>query len=104
VRSLFVDTSYWIASIHPDDQWHPQAAEAEKQARGAHLVTTDSVLIELLNYFCSFRPEVRELAAGVGADILADPEIEAIPHSRELLLSALELYASRRDKQYSLTD
>ena len=104
MRIIFADTNYWIALIHSDDQWHPQSEAAEKEARGARMTTTDSVLVELLNYFCSFRPEVRELAAGVVNDILADPNIESVPDSRDLFLSALGLYGDRLDKGYSLTD
>ena len=104
MRTIFADTNYWIALIHSDDQWHPQSEAAEEETRGARLITTDSVLIELLNYFCSFRPEVRELAAGIASDILGDPNIESVPDSRDLFLSALRLYGDRLDKGYSLAD
>lgn len=104
MRIVFADTNYRIALIQPDDQWHKQSEAAQKESPSAHLVTTDSVLVEMLNYFSSFRPEIRELAAGVANDILADPDIETVADSRELFLSALQLYAARLDKGYSLTD
>ena len=33
MRPVFVDTQYWVARFHPEDQWHEQARDAE-EARG----------------------------------------------------------------------
>ena len=37
-------------------------------------------------------------------DLLADPTIETVPHTRSAFLAGLTLYESRLDKGYSLAD
>ncbi len=58
MRTVFVDTLYWVASINLHDQWHEKAAEIETTLDDAQLVTTESVLIEVLNYLCAYGPEM----------------------------------------------
>lgn len=53
MKSVFVDTHYLVASINPLDQWHHRALEIESQLVDIGLVTTEEVLVETLNYFCS---------------------------------------------------
>lgn len=99
----FVDTLYLIASINPRDQWHQKAQEVGAALKG-NLVTTEAVLIELLNFFCAYGPEIRVKAASVVDDSLDLPGVQVIEQSRESFLAALSLYNSRQDKSYSLTD
>lgn len=65
----FVDTLYFIASINPRDQWHQKALEVGATLKG-DLVTTEAVLIELLNFFCAYGPEMRVKCAAVVDDSL----------------------------------
>ncbi len=46
MRPVFVDTQYWVARFHPEDQWHEQALDAEDAVSGRPLVTSESVLVE----------------------------------------------------------
>ena len=55
MKEIFVDTSDFVAVLHPGDQLHEKAVSVEKSLIAAQLVTTDFVLIEVLNYFCEFR-------------------------------------------------
>jgi len=48
LRTVFVDTVYWIAIARPDDQWHQAAAEARLRLGSVQMVTTDEVLTEFL--------------------------------------------------------
>ncbi len=57
---LFVDTLYLVARLNPKDQWHKAALSIDPLIKGRHLVTTETVLIELLNYLAEFPPEMRE--------------------------------------------
>lgn len=104
MRTVFIDTLYWVAVINPKDQWHPKAAQVKATLGSFRGVTTESILIEVANFFSAFGAEARETVAGVIRDILDDPEIETVSHTREALLSGLLLYAARLDKRYSLTD
>ena len=67
-------------------------------------MTTDEVLVEYLTFF-SASPEHlrRQVAINVQA-MLGDPTVRVIPQSRASFLAGLELYRSRPDKHYSLTD
>lgn len=99
----FVDTLYFIASINPKDQWHEKALEVGATLKG-DLVTTEAVLIELLNFFCAYGPEMRVKCAAVVDDSLDLPGVQVIEQTRGSFLSALSLYNARQDKGYSLTD
>ncbi len=52
MSKVFADTHYWIAVLNPKDQWHFQAVEMRKLLDDVQLVTTETVLIEVMNYFC----------------------------------------------------
>lgn len=105
MRLIFVDTLYIVALVNPQDQWHAHARRAKDEVgAGAHFVTTEAVLTELLNFFSAFRSEMRRAVAGIARDILDDAEVETLPITRDLFMSGLALYEARPDKGYSLTD
>jgi predicted nucleic acid-binding protein len=104
MRTVFVDTLYWVARINPKDQWHQRAKEVRRQLGRIYQVTTESVLIEVLNFLAPYKPEMRQASVDLVREILDDPEIETIPHTEEAFLSGLALYEDRLDKGYSLTD
>jgi uncharacterized protein len=103
VRQVFVDTFYWIARINPRDQWHQKAVALSSSLKDAHLITTDAVLIELLNYFSGYGSEMREAVALITRRIIDDPDtvVEITSH---LFQDGLTLFESRLDKGYSMTD
>lgn len=104
MKVVFVDTQYFVAIFQESDQWNKQAVELESQINGYKFVTTDSILIEVLNYFSGYGEEVRQEISAVISDILADDDFEVIEQTRDVFLKALNLYSSRLDKGYSLTD
>jgi hypothetical protein len=64
---------------------------------GLQLVTSDEVLDEVLAHFSAFGPAMRLRAAAIVRQILAHPDIEVVPQSRQSFLDALALYESRPD-------
>jgi len=104
MKMIFADTFYWAALLNPRDQWHRSAKEAQQKLGSAHLVTTETVLIELLNFFSEYGAEMRQTVVATARDILVDLDIEYISHSPEMFLNALDFYEKRLDKGYSLTD
>src|SRR5438477_9508703 len=104
MKAVFADTLYWVARINPRDQWHQQVIQVRRQLGQVYLVTTESVLIELLNLLASYKPEIRLASVTLVRDIFDDPETEVILHSHEAFLAGLALYEDRLDKGYSLTD
>jgi len=101
---VFADASYWIALINPKDQWHRRAIEASQSLGAALLLTTDEVLIEVLNYFADRGDEMRRAAAINVQEILLNKNVSIIPLSHDSFTSGLSLYQARLDKGYSLTD
>ncbi|OQX06846.1 MAG: nucleic acid-binding protein [Desulfobacteraceae bacterium IS3] len=104
MRTIFIDTLYWIAIINPKDQWHQKAVEVKLVSEPFQSVTTESVLIEVANFFCAYGSGIRKTVADVLGEILKNPYVETVPHTRETLVSGLAFYKARSDKGYSLTD
>jgi predicted nucleic acid-binding protein len=67
-------------------------------------VTTEEVLTEYLNFFCSSPEHMRRNVAMVGEAVFRDPSVRVIPQSDDSFRSGLELYRARPDKGHSLTD
>lgn len=104
MRTLFADALYWVALLNPRDQWHRKARSAAVEYASARLVTTEAVLVEVLNFFAAFRIEMRHATAGTVQDVLDDERIEVIPYSHRAFVDGLELYKDRLDKSYSMVD
>lgn len=103
MRTVFVDTNYWVAILSPRDQWHQQACIARDTLGSAKLVTSELVLIEVLNGFSAFA-ELRQVAAKFAHKVLNDSAIETIRHTHDDFIQGLDLYEKRLDKGYSLID
>ncbi len=104
MKTAFVDTQYFAAFFQESDQWHERAVEVETQIVGYKFVTTDSVLCEVLNYFSGYGEETRQEVSAIILEVLADMNFQVVEQTRNEFLKGLELYASRLDKGYSLTD
>jgi predicted nucleic acid-binding protein len=104
MRVVFADTLYFLALINPRDQWHDKAANAEAIVRESKIATTETILLEMLNFTAGYGPKLRKAVASFVRDLLQDDEIDVIPHTLELFLKGLGLYESRPDKGYSVTD
>ena len=104
MNRVFADTSYWVAISWIDDQWRESAIEASEKIGNAEIVTTEAILIEVLNYFSEFRSDVKQKITLAVERILQNENIFVLLHNHEDFLKALELYKSRLDKGYSLTD
>jgi len=103
VNSVFADTFYWIALINPRDENHRRALEFSDSLVSTLIVTTDEVLTEFLD-FCAFDPQLKAQGILAVQVLLTDPQVRVIGQSRASFLAGLDLYQSRPDKGYSLTD
>ena len=104
MKQTFADTSYWVATLDDRDQWFEQAMNAASEIGESEIVTTESVLIEVLNHFSDYRADIKDYVANYVEEILKDEETLVLLHSHETFQKALQLYKSRLDKGYSLTD
>ena len=101
---VFADTLYWVAVLNPKDQWHRQAVETRKLLGEIKVVTTETVLIEVLNYFSECGSLGRKSAVDAVRTIITDEEVQYLPHKSETFSDAINFYEKRLDKGYSLTD
>ena len=105
MRSVFVDTAYWIAVVWHTDQWALSARRArEALGERARLVTTDEVLSEFLDFMGTRGSDLRRRAAQMVRAILSNPNVGVFHQSHESFLRGLVLYEERPDKGYTLTD
>lgn len=104
MRKVFADTSYWIATLDNTDQWFESAIALHPKLTNVEIITTETVLIEVLNYFSEFRADIKEFVSSYVEEILKDEDTTVLLHFHEDFLKALKLYKSRLDKGYSLTD
>ena len=102
--TYFADTSYWMALSRKRDQYNRQAAAWNQFVirTRSNIVTTEAVLWEWLNAFAD--AGTRAVAAEGYRRAHADARIEVVPFQPELIDSAVELYRTRPDKRWSLTD
>ena len=100
----FADTSFWIALSSKRDQYHSQATawHAAVIRSGSRIVTTEAVLWEWLNALAS--STTRATAAEGYRRAHADMRVEVVSFDPELNGAAVDLYRSRGDKDWSLTD
>ena len=101
---VFLDTAYAIVLSAPSDQHHLRAISLAEQleASGARLITTRAILLEIGNALAKLR--YREAAVVLLDSLERDPNVEIVPLSEEMYLRAFELYGSRPDKEWGLTD
>ena len=59
MKVAFVDTLYFVALFNPRDQWHERALAASKLVAETKLITTEDVLVELLNFFSEYGEKAR---------------------------------------------
>lgn len=104
MRTVYADTGYWQAMLNPRDDLHEKAVSITRSLSPLHIVTSEMVLAELLNYFASRGSDLRIAATKASEAISADPNITVVPQTRDLFRRAVERYKARPDKNWSLTD
>ncbi|HZT41255.1 MAG TPA: hypothetical protein VFA07_03655 [Chthonomonadaceae bacterium] len=104
MKWVFADTFYWLALANPADQWHTITLEAKQRLGPVRLVTTEEVLTEFLAALSGLGEFYRSKSHALVQQILVDPDILVLPQSHDSFIAGLELYGSRLDKSYSLTD
>jgi predicted nucleic acid-binding protein len=103
-RRYFADTWFWVALINQGDSGHDRAKAMLDKIRNSKILTSELVLIELLNFFASRGRFLRELCIEHVDRLKANRYVHIVPHSTECFSDALELYRARPDQRWSLTD
>lgn len=101
---VFADTFYWAALTSADDPAHIRAMEISRSLAPASIITTEEVLSEYLTFFCGAMEHLRREVVRNVIAILHDPTVRVISQSHDTFTAGFDLYRSRPDKGYSLTD
>ena len=67
MSEVFADTQYWIAIINPHDQWHQRAVTVSQSLGTVQFVTTDDMLVEVLNFFAGYSVHMTSNRGASGA-------------------------------------
>jgi uncharacterized protein len=98
---VFVDTSFLLALVLTDDEHHDRAIAWQRATRGK-LLTTEYVLIEVLDALA--KPGLRGMALAIVASLESDPGIEVVGASTALMRRGVEFYRVHADKEWGVTD
>ena len=104
MNSIFADTGYWIALLHPKDELHSKAQTVSSQLGQVRLVTSEMILSEVLNYFADKGTVLRQASAALAEQIQNDPNSLIVPQTSMQFKNALRFYQQRQDKSWGLTD
>ena len=104
MRVVFADSGYWIALLDNRDSLHARAREIGRDLTADHLVTTHLVVIETLNFASRSGAFMRRRAGEWVRSIRDRPNVEIIWLTEAQLWDAVEMFASRQDQTWSLTD
>ena len=101
---LFLDTYYVQALLNPKDPHHQRARALLPTVKGvAEVLTTEAVLVEVGNALCG-TPRLRKLAAAFIRRCHTEENMTVVTVDNPLFMRALEMYESREDKEWGLTD
>lgn len=100
----FVDAGHLIALANPNDQWHSLAVQKATLVADHDSITTEDILIEFLNFYSEAGSYMRQKVVDITRSILTDVRYEIIARDEVSFHDGLEMYESRLDKGYSLTD
>lgn len=104
MRSVFADAGYWIATFNPRDDHHGIAKSTAQALHPIHVVTSEMVLVEVLDFFCDRGRVLRNYAVIAVEAVTKDPNVTVIPQTRDLFRRAMQHFKERPDKDWSLTD
>jgi predicted nucleic acid-binding protein len=101
---VFADAFMYIALLNPRDNFHNQALELAETLLDCEMVTSEPVLVEVLNFFSAFGPYHRRQAVELLGSLRNDDRVTIEAQTSTLFEDGLDLYVNRDDKDYSLTD
>ncbi len=104
MKTVFADTSYWVAIANPQDQWHKAAEQAFAALGQVKVMTTETVLVEFLTGLSNLGSDLREYGVKIVQNVFEDANVRVVPQTHDLLMKGLKRYKERPDKKYSMQD
>ena len=93
-----------MALIHASDPLRERVEEVTNQLGDRAIVTSELVLVEVLNYFARHGELARSKAAQTVSQLLDDPDVEIVEHDATHFKASVTRYESRLDQSWSLVD
>ena len=104
MSEVFADAGYWIALQDTRDRLQGRALALTVEIEPCLIVTTQMVLVEVLNMFANRGEQQRRLALEVVERAERSLDVEIVPQTPAQFRAAAERYAERSDQTWSLTD
>ena len=101
---VFADACYWIAILNEGDSLHELAMLLSDNLGPRHVVTSELVLVEVLNFFAEWGPEKRRGAVVLAQTLRDDPNVDVIELSETKFWDAVAFYNARPDQEWGLVD
>ena len=98
---IFVDTSFIIAWINPQDHLHQRSLQLVSEYEELPWLTTDCILLEVGN---SLARNYKEKAVAVIDNFLSDEDVKIVGLDADLFHRAFELFRDRDDKKWGIID
>ena len=104
MREVFADTGYWVAMISSEDVLRDAVDRLPDELDACQLVTSEMVLVEVLNFFARGRDRAREAAVETIRRLFDDSDVMIIGQTSAQFATAFDRYGSRLDQTWSLVD
>ena len=104
MADVFADACYWIARLNDRDSLHEIATLLSGSLGHRRVVTSELVLVEVLNFFAELGPEKRRAAVELTQTLRDDPDVDVIELSETKFWNAVDFYNSRPDQEWGLVD
>ena len=101
---IFADACYWIALLNERDELHDTALLLAEEFKLARKITTEMVLVEVLNFFGASGAMGRRYAVDLIQELRADNTVDIYEQSTEQFWNAVALYNARPDQEWGLVD
>lgn len=103
-NSIFLDTSFSIATAIVKDEFHERAIHLAKkiEAEDTQIITTQAIILEIGNALS--KSKYRQSAVGIIQRLESDSNVSIISLTDELYAAAFELFSNRTDKEWGLVD
>jgi len=104
MNEVFVDTWAWIALLNDRDQQSAiaQVVLAQLREQKSKLITSDFILLEVADALSA--SQLRERTVAFINGLRRNPMVHIVPISDLILQLAWDLYSSRQDKSWGLTE
>lgn len=104
MTAVFVDTAAWLALLNSRDAYDEAANQvmAKLQQEKGHLLTTEFVLLEVADALAA--PAFRQQTIQFINSLKETSFLTIVPLNKGLHDAAWELYSTRLDKEWGLTD